>query len=105
MLEITFLDPKGGIRRKIKAEPGENLRQAAIRSKFGLYPHVFKILNCRGRGLCTSCAVEVVSGNLAPRNEVENDKLKSKIPSRPNIRLACQVSVTDNLVVKTQGSF
>ncbi|MBI4384019.1 MAG: (2Fe-2S)-binding protein [Nitrospinae bacterium] len=105
MLEITFLGPKGEIRRKINAEPGENLRQAAIRNKFGLYPHIFKILNCRGRGLCTSCAVEVVSGNLAPRNEVENDKLKSKIPSQPNIRLACQVSVTDNVVVKTQGSF
>ena len=105
MLDITFIGPDGKIRRKIRAEAGENLRTAAIRNKFSLYPHIFKILNCRGRGLCTSCAVEIVSGKVAPRNELENDKLKSKIQSKPGIRLACQVSVNDNLVVKTRGSF
>lgn len=105
MLEITFVDPGGKVRRKIKVEPGENLRQAAIKNRFGIYPHVFKILNCRGRGLCTSCAVEIVSGDVAPRNDLENDKLKSRIGSKPNLRLACQVSVAGNLVVKTQGYF
>lgn len=105
MLEITFIGPNGKTRRKIQAESGENLRSAAIKSKFGIYPHVFKILNCRGRGLCTSCAVEIVSGNVSPRNDLENEKLKSKIQNQPGLRLACQVSVTDNLVVKTQGSF
>lgn len=103
MLEITFIDPKGKVRRKIQAESGENLRAAAIRNKFSLYPHVKKILNCRGRGLCTSCVVEIVSGAVAPKGEIETDKLKSK--TSPALRLACQVAVTDNLVVKTQSSF
>jgi ferredoxin len=103
MLEITFIDPKGKIRRTIQAEPGENLRAAAIRNKFGVYAHVKKILNCRGRGLCTSCAVEIVSGEASPRNDIENEKLKSTKCS--GLRLACQLSVTDNLVVRTQSSF
>ncbi len=105
MHEITFTNPKGDVRRVIKAEPGENLREAAIRNKFGIYPHLFKILNCRGRGLCTSCAVEIESGNAAPRNEVEDAALKSKLAGKPNLRLACQVAVEDDLIVKTQGSF
>ncbi len=94
MLEIYFENKK----RKIKVQEGENLREAAIRHKLSIYPHIFKILNCRGRGLCTSCAVEIVSGDIAPRNEIEQEKLKKK---KPNIRLACQVSVTDHLVVRT----
>ncbi|OGW18439.1 MAG: (2Fe-2S)-binding protein [Nitrospinae bacterium RIFCSPLOWO2_12_FULL_47_7] len=105
MLDITFVRPDGKIRRKIRAESGENLRLAAIRNKFSIYPHIFKILNCRGRALCTSCTVEIVSGNVSPRSDLENDKLKSKIQSNPRLRLACQVNVTDNLVVKTQCSF
>ncbi|NIQ01074.1 MAG: 2Fe-2S iron-sulfur cluster binding domain-containing protein, partial [Nitrospinaceae bacterium] len=79
MLEIYFENKK----RKIKVQEGENLREAAIRHKLSIYPHIFKILNCRGRGLCTSCAVEIVSGDIAPRNEIEQEKLKKK---KPNIR-------------------
>ncbi len=105
MYEITFINPKGKVRRIIKVEPGENLREAAIRNKFGIYPHLFKILNCRGRGLCTSCAVEIESGKTSPPNDVENKALKSKMAKKPNLRLACQLTVEDDLVVKTQGSF
>lgn len=94
MLEIEFVKQK----RTVRVESGENLREAAIKNKLSIYPHIFKILNCRGRGLCTSCTVEIVSGNVAPRNDVENEKLKEK---KPHIRLACQITVTDNLVVRT----
>ena len=84
--------------RTIEAEEGENLREASIRNKFSIYPHVTKILNCRGRGLCTACTVQVLSGKLEPRNDVETDKLKKK---PDDFRMACQVSITDNLVVRT----
>ncbi|MFQ5451091.1 MAG: 2Fe-2S iron-sulfur cluster-binding protein [Nitrospinaceae bacterium] len=94
MLEVQFVKQK----RTLKVEPGANLREAAIQNKLSIYPHIFKILNCRGRGLCTSCTVEIVSGNVAPRNDIENEKLKKK---NPNFRLACQVAVSDNLVVRT----
>ena len=84
--------------RTIEAEEGENLREVSIRNKFSIYPHITKILNCRGRGLCTACTVQVLSGKLEPRNDVETDKLQKK---PDDFRMACQVAITDNLVVRT----
>ena len=84
--------------RTIEAEEGENLREVSIRNKFSIYPHITKILNCRGRGLCTACTVQVLSGKLEPRNEIETDKLQKK---PDDFRMACQVAITDNLVVRT----
>ena len=97
MLEITFENHK----RTLKVESGANLREAAIANKLGIYAHVFKILNCRGRGLCSACRVEIVSGTVAERNEVENKNLAKALKKNPNLRLACQISVEDNLVVRT----
>ena len=97
MLEIRFVKQK----RTIKAEEGETVREAAIRNKLSIYSHVFKILNCRGRGLCRSCVMEVVSGNTEPRNEIEDQQLAGRLGKNPNIRLGCQVKVSDNLVIKT----
>jgi ferredoxin len=82
----------------IQVESGENLRQAAIRNKFSIYAHIHKILNCRGRGLCTACTVQIVAGNVDSRNETEIEKLTQK-PS--DFRMACQVAVNEDLVVKT----
>lgn len=84
--------------RTIQVEPGENLRQAAIRNKFSIYPHIYKVLNCRGRGLCTSCTVQIIAGKVEPRNETETEKLVKK---PDGFRLACQIAVNDNLIVKT----
>ena len=97
MLEIRFVKQK----RTIKAEEGETVREAAIRNKLSIYSHIFKILNCRGRGLCRSCVMEVVSGNTEPRNEIEDQQLAGRLGKNPNIRLGCQVKVSDNLVIKT----
>jgi len=97
MLEVTFENHN----RTLKVEPGTNLREAAIANKLGIYAHVFKILNCRGRGLCSSCRVEIVSGQVAERNEVENKNLAKALKKNPNLRLACQITVESNLVVRT----
>ena len=97
MLEIQFVKQK----RTIKAEKGETIREAAIRNKLSIYSHIFKILNCRGRGLCHSCVVEVISGNTEPRNEIEDKQLAGKLEKNPKLRLACQVKVSDNLSIKT----
>lgn len=84
--------------RTIQVEPGENLRQAAIRNKFSIYANLHKILNCRGRGLCTACTVQVIAGKVDARNETETEKLAKK-PA--DFRMACQISVNDDLIVKT----
>ena len=97
MLEIHFAKQN----RTIKAKEGETIREAAIKSKLSIYPHIFKILNCRGRGHCHSCAIEIVSGTTNPKNEIENQQLTKKLIKNPNLRLACQVRVSDNMVIKT----
>lgn len=97
MLEIQFIKQK----RIIKAVKGETIREAAIRNKLSIYSHIFKILNCRGRGLCRSCVMEIVSGDAESRNEVENQQLAEKLNANPKLRLACQVKISDNLVIKT----
>jgi ferredoxin len=94
MLKVRFEKEN----RTIEVGEGENLRIAAIRNKFSIYPHITKILNCRGRGLCTTCTVQVLEGKLDPRNETETGKLGNK---PDDFRLACQVTVTDDLVVRT----
>ena len=97
MLDIKFENHD----RTLQVEPGTNLREAAIAAKLGIYAHVFKILNCRGRGLCASCRVEVVSGQVEERNEVENKNLAKALKKNPNLRLGCQITVNDYLVVRT----
>ncbi len=97
MLEVTFEKQN----RTLKVESGANLREAAIAAKLGIYAHIFKLLNCRGRGLCATCRVEIVSGQVPERNEVENKNLARALKKNPNLRLACQIPVKDNLVVRT----
>ncbi len=97
MLEIKFEKQQ----KTIQVEPGVNLREAAIAEKIGIYAHIFKLLNCRGRGLCSTCRVEIVSGQVAPRNDVEDKNLKKSLKKNPNLRLACQITVEDNLVVRS----
>ena len=80
MLELQFTKQK----RTIKAEKGETIRETAIRNKLSIYPHIFKILNCRGRGLCHSCAIKIVSGNAEPKNE---NRLYPLICLKPLIRV------------------
>ena len=75
MPEIHFIREN----RTITVEEGANLRESAIRDYISLYPHIFKILNCRGRGLCTSCKVEIVAGTVDPPNDLEKDNLNQLI--------------------------
>ena len=97
MLELQFIKQK----RIIRAEKGETIREAAIRNKLSVYPHIFKILNCRGRGLCHACAVKIISGESEPKNEIENQQLAKKLKKNPDLRLACQVKVSDNMTIET----
>ena len=97
MLEIQFIKQN----RTIKAAEGETVREAAIRNKLSIYPHIFKVLNCRGRGLCHACAIKIVSGNAEPKNEIESQQLAKKLKKKPELRLACQVKVLDNITIET----
>ncbi len=93
MLNIKFVTQN----RTIQVEPGETLRSAAIQNTLSIYPNIKKILNCRGRGLCSACKVEIVTGNVGAPNEIEKKNLEKQLKANPNVRLACQITLTDEM--------
>ena len=87
-----------------EAEPGENLRALAIRAGVELYRSFHKLLNCKGKGKCGSCRVEVsIPAAVLPdeRTPSERKFLDDKF-SDSTTRLACQVCVRVEMSVLTQ---
>jgi len=54
---------------------------------------------CGGNARCTTCRVEVISGDAGPETPAETARL-AELPDRPdNLRLSCQIQVRDDLTV------
>ena len=92
--------------RTFDAEAGSNLR--LLMKKIGVSPYngLDALLNCRGHNFCGTCAVEIVDGKGAsPRMREEEGTLGGNLAVarvvEKNLRLACQTSVTGDMVVKT----
>jgi ferredoxin len=95
MPQVTF-EREG---KTIACSSGINLRKLAQANGINLYQGVWSLLNCRGNGLCTSCEVEIpIAQNLSPRSNMEEIQLKDKPLLR---RLACQVTIHGDLLVRT----
>jgi ferredoxin len=54
---------------------------------------------CGGKAKCTSCRVEVLSGDLGPIGEKEANIIETKGLSG-NVRLSCQICVTSDASIK-----
>src|SRR5580765_1936543 len=54
---------------------------------------------CGGNARCTTCRVEVLSGDPGEMGELERTRLSVETDLPANIRLSCQVRVNDNLHV------
>jgi ferredoxin len=54
---------------------------------------------CGGNARCTTCRVQVVSGELAPMEELERERLSREASLGPDIRLSCQVRVQSDITV------
>ncbi len=85
---------------------GTRLRDA-LRAQ-GASPHngESEWFNCKGFGTCGTCAVRIVSGEVAPKNAREGWRLG--FPPHQDIegmRLACQVRVEDDLEVEKYTGF
>ena len=93
--------------REITVESGVNLRDALIDADATPHNGAAKYLNCRGRGACGTCAVEVVAGTPGPKSTDELRRLDSPpFDEDTSLRLACQITVEDDLtVVKHDGFF
>jgi ferredoxin len=82
---------------------GSNLRMVLVRARLPLYNDAAQGLNCRGRGVCGTCAVRI-EGPVSEPTAAE--RLRLRLPPHDvdsGLRLACQVSVKGDLVVTKQG--
>ena len=54
---------------------------------------------CGGVAKCTTCRVEVLSGDPGEIGELERNRLAAETGLAENVRLSCQVRVHDNLKI------
>jgi ferredoxin len=92
--------------RTVDVDPGLNLR--SLMRKVGVTPYqgISQLTNCRGHNFCGTCAVEVVDGKGAsPRGQDEEATLVGNLliakTLDKNLRLACQTTITGDMIVKT----
>lgn len=75
--------------------------EAGRKLVLGLEDNGVDILHrCGGNAKCTTCRVEVVSGDPGNINDVESALLAAKPDMGDHDRLSCQVRVNDDLHVK-----
>jgi len=85
--------------QSIECPPGANLRVVLLRARLPLYNSVAQALNCRGRGMCGTCAV-AIEGEISEPTTAEQRRL-DVFPHHPGggLRLACQCRVLGDLKV------
>jgi len=98
MPELYFVNEN----KKINVEDGMNLRVVSNDNGVGVYSNIFKkLFNCRGKGMCGTCLVRIEGEKIEPPNEIESKKIKKKLPKDPNLRLACQLTISSDLKIHT----
>ena len=97
-------------KKEIEVPAGSNLRIALRDAGVSPYKGIDQYLNCRGLGLCGTCAVLVKKGmdNLSKKSFMEkfNFTLHPKtsfavIGHEDEMRLACQCKVNGDVTVET----
>ncbi|MDJ0508509.1 MAG: 2Fe-2S iron-sulfur cluster-binding protein [Crocosphaera sp.] len=59
------------------------------------------LFGCR-TGLCGTCLVEII-GEIPPPTSEEAEVLEILAPENPRCRLACQIDVTQDIIIKTHA--
>ncbi|MGK7940322.1 MAG: 2Fe-2S iron-sulfur cluster-binding protein [Crocosphaera sp.] len=59
------------------------------------------LFGCR-TGLCGTCLVEII-GEIPPPTKEEAEVLQILAPDNPRSRLACQIDVTQDIMIKIDG--
>jgi ferredoxin len=77
-----------------------------LRVNVSPYKGLNMLTNCRGHNFCGTCAVEIVDGKgTSPRGQDEEATLIGNLAIArvvdKNLRLACQTTITGDIVVKT----
>ena len=55
---------------------------------------------CGGVAKCTTCRVQILSGDAGEMTEVERDRLLKEASFGPDIRLSCQIRVAGDLSIR-----
>ena len=55
---------------------------------------------CGGNARCTTCRVQVLSGDPGPMGDLERERLAREGSLGPDIRLSCQIRVESDLTVR-----
>lgn len=85
------------LEQTIEAEVGENLRNVLLEHDIQLYPKTLQgHLNCHGKGLCTTCQIEVVNGP-----GLSDQSFYERLRIGPKRRLACQTRIYQDAVIRT----
>ena len=110
-MPAVLFQPEG---RSVEVNRGTTLRDAARQAGVSLYRGPRKLVNCRGRGRCGGCRVEVIEGmdELAGPTSREVKTLRrenrsTSVPTPPGSthdRLACQAKVWGAVTVSTACS-
>lgn len=81
--------------KEVRAPEGMTILEASLSSGIN-HAHV-----CGGKARCSTCRVVVITGleHCAPRQGAE-EKLAAKLDFGPSVRLACQTTVSGDVVVK-----
>ena len=84
----------------VECPEGANLRVVLLRARLRLYRSVSAAMNCRGRGVCGTCAVSI-EGEVSEPTDAEAKRL-GRFPHKAEdgLRLACQVNVRGDLKVR-----
>ena len=55
---------------------------------------------CGGNARCTTCRVEILEGDPGEMEELERNRLAMEAELGPNVRLSCQIRVSNDLKVR-----
>ncbi len=55
---------------------------------------------CGGNARCTTCRVQILSGDVSPMEELERERLAREESLGPDIRLSCQIRVESDLSIR-----
>src|SRR4051812_8828665 len=58
---------------------------------------------CGGNARCTTCRVQVISGDVEPMQDLERTRLEREASLGPDIRLSCQIRVQSDITVNVLG--
>lgn len=94
MVKITYIEHSGA-EHTAEVAPGNSVMAGALKNDV---PGI--LADCGGTCSCGTCKVFVAEewlAKLAPRQESELDMLNIEPEEQPNLRLSCQIEVTDAL--------